>query len=880
MGGGASKSKRASVRETSKTKGRKSAAEPSSPRKTKSNSGLAESSSAPRMAPREPQTHPALGLGEVGELLPAYITTDYTPSPRQQANGAIAVKRGMLVDVLLSADPPPPAGWWACRVQPEGQRSSAAPSSCRGLVPQSHITAAAPDGHTTAPSRLSQRLNEESSSRRGESRRSDSHRSARRESSSGYTGAAPVGGGDEDESDPSRPATPNPLELMFVSHVGGAAAGGGGVGGIGGGVGDRTSGGDSGGGGYGGGLASQSLPKIGRSVTTPEAKLCTPKPRKEATMSGRLGWDQAERTVAVRRTDQGFGIDVNERNIIVRISPGSAAEEDGQLKVGERIVAIDTVELGEEGGVTEVLARLPRKQVHHFLVAPRWKRNAGDEGGESAERGSKATSGGTTERSNATTVCSHTGYASSSVGDEDEAPPGGARKSSAPKLDLSRLRDEESKQSAKATAASAKMFASIDKEGREAPSRPESDDDDDGLATTPRPAAAHRKPPPLPASPAPAPAAAKPAEPKPQFEIALAGGGLRELNQGRPGGGKPLSLAPRPPPPPQPPGSPSKATSSRVVSRSSSSRASAGESSSPRKGFRDVKLARHLGTGAHGSVYVGEKGGEEFAVKVLQLEGADAQDIKNEIRILRGCDCEHIVAYKDAFMREYQMKQTLWVVMEFCEAGSTLDVMRKVGRGFDEPCVAAICRGVLRALEYMHVERKVIHRDIKAANVLLASDGTVKLADLGIVAQLQHTMSKRGTMIGTPHWMAPESLAVQPGAAGYDNKVDVWGLGITAIELFEMSPPFKKSASIYECMMRVVNGPPATLKDPAVASGAMHDFISAALVKDPSERPSAAQLLEHDCILTAADQGQAKLAVLVDRFLDGHYDKPDPMTSL
>ena len=130
-----------------------------------------------------------------------------------------------------------------------------------------------------------------------------------------------------------------------------------------------------------------------------------------------------------------------------------------------------------------------------------------------------------------------------------------------------------------------------------------------------------------------------------------------------------------------------------------------------------------------------------------------------------------IAPAQDAFVREYQMRSTLWVVMEFCEAGSTLDVMRKVGRGFDEPCVAAICRGILRGLEYMHSVKKVIHRDIKAANVLLASDGTVKLADLGIVAQLQHTMSKRGTMIGTPHWMAPESLAVQPGAAGYDNKV-------------------------------------------------------------------------------------------------------------
>ncbi|EOD28838.1 hypothetical protein EMIHUDRAFT_234507 [Emiliania huxleyi CCMP1516] len=122
---------------------------------------------------------------------------------------------------------------------------------------------------------------------------------------------------------------------------------------------------------------------------------------------------------------------------------------------------------------------------------------------------------------------------------------------------------------------------------------------------------------------------------------------------------------------------------------------------------------------------------------VLPLEAETAEDIKREIRILRECDCEHI----DAFMREYQMRSTLWVVM------------RKMGHGFSEPCVACVCQGVLRALDYMHVERKAIHRDIKSANVLLTSSGTVKLADLG-VAQLFNTMSKRGTMIGAPHQRA------------------------------------------------------------------------------------------------------------------------------
>mmetsp|Transcript_22048 Transcript_22048/g.70400 ORF Transcript_22048/g.70400 Transcript_22048/m.70400 type:complete len:761 (+) Transcript_22048:947-3229(+) len=275
------------------------------------------------------------------------------------------------------------------------------------------------------------------------------------------------------------------------------------------------------------------------------------------------------------------------------------------------------------------------------------------------------------------------------------------------------------------------------------------------------------------------------------------------------------------------------------------SRASGAEGAHRTRARVETKLRRHIGTGANGSVYVGECGGEEVAVKVLSLEPATCEDLKNEIRILRDCDCEHIVAYKDAFVREYQMRSTLWVVMEFCEAGSTLDVMRKVGRGFDEPCVAGICRGVLRALEYMHVERKVIHRDIKAANVLLASDGTVKLADLGIVAQLQHTMSKRGTMIGTPHWMAPETLSQSgPDDGKYDTKVDIWGAGITAIELAQMWPPFSNIKAVFQVMMLIVNGAPPCVDSHVEASDAFRAFLAAALVKEPADRPSARTLLD------------------------------------
>jgi len=186
--------------------------------------------------------------------------------------------------------------------------------------------------------------------------------------------------------------------------------------------------------------------------------------------------------------------------------------------------------------------------------------------------------------------------------------------------------------------------------------------------------------------------------------------------------------------------------------------------------------------------------------------------------------------------------------MEHAELGSALDVVRREGP-LSAPEVGWVCRAVLLALHYMHYKLRVIHRDIKAANVLITADGGVRLCDLGVAAQLFSTMSKRGTSVGTPHWMAPEALAHTPGnegLSGYDAKVDVWGLAITAIELFEGDPPLSELRQIFQVIMRIVSGPPPKLReeDESASSAPLRAFLAAALIKDPVLRPTAAELSE------------------------------------
>lgn len=167
----------------------------------------------------------------------------------------------------------------------------------------------------------------------------------------------------------------------------------------------------------------------------------------------------------------------------------------------------------------------------------------------------------------------------------------------------------------------------------------------------------------------------------------------------------------------------------------------------------EPKLLELVGQGTYGVVYRGEYGGAAVAVKILSMQRETSEEVRHEIAMMRACQSEHIVAYRDAFHKMLDGRPTLWVVMEFAEHGSALDLIkRRGGTPLPEKAINWVCRNALAALHHMHSTTHAIHRDIKAANLLVMRDGIVKLADLGVAAQLQRTMSKRGTMIGTPHW--------------------------------------------------------------------------------------------------------------------------------
>jgi len=257
----------------------------------------------------------------------------------------------------------------------------------------------------------------------------------------------------------------------------------------------------------------------------------------------------------------------------------------------------------------------------------------------------------------------------------------------------------------------------------------------------------------------------------------------------------------------------------------------------PRERF---ELQTRIGKGAYGYVCkaIDKVDGQSVAIKVINLEdaGDEVDDVHQEIAVMSNMNCPQLTKY----FSSYVLGENLWIIMEYLEAGSLLDIIKESGPLL-EPHVAYIMRELLSALAYLHSERK-IHRDVKAGNVLVAGDGSIKLADFGVTGQLTDSIDKRQTKVGTPFWMAPEVIC----QSAYDGCADVWSAGITAIELCKGAPPYANRIHPFQAILLIPKNPPPVLD--GAYSEEFKDFVSCCLVKDPAKRPSAATLLRHPFI--------------------------------
>ena len=267
-----------------------------------------------------------------------------------------------------------------------------------------------------------------------------------------------------------------------------------------------------------------------------------------------------------------------------------------------------------------------------------------------------------------------------------------------------------------------------------------------------------------------------------------------------------------------------------------------------------------IGRGKFGIVYKGYhvRTKQIYAIKVLNLDSDEdeVEDVQREVQFLSSLkQIPNITRYYGSYLKD----TSLWIIMEYCAGGSLRSLLRP-GK-IDEKYIGVIMRELLVALKYIHKDN-VIHRDIKAANVLITNEGSVKLCDFGVAAQLNQSTLRRQTMAGTPYWMAPE--VIMEGVY-YDTKVDIWSLGITAYEIATGNPPYCEVEAL-RAMQLITKSKPPRLESRSYTP-LLKEFIALCLDEDPKERLSAEELSKTKFIKAHKLTPVSILKELISRYL-------------
>ncbi|KAJ3371464.1 Protein kinase [Kappamyces sp. JEL0680] len=257
---------------------------------------------------------------------------------------------------------------------------------------------------------------------------------------------------------------------------------------------------------------------------------------------------------------------------------------------------------------------------------------------------------------------------------------------------------------------------------------------------------------------------------------------------------------------------------------------------------------KKIGQGASGSVYMARNNSSQLKVAIKQMDLSKQpkkEYLAAELSIMKEFPHKNLVNYQDSFLR----KDHLWIVMELMDGGMLTDIIES--NTMTEPQIAAVCLETVKGLRHLHSHR-IIHRDIKSDNILINTNGLVKISDFGQSARITAERSKRNTLIGTAYWMAPEVIKTKP----YDQRVDVWSLGIMAIEMVDGEPPLLEEEVLRALYLIATNPNSPTVKHPERLSGKFTKFLQDCLEVQMARRPTTEQLLDHPFLHTACPTAQ------------------------